>query len=199
MLDAIRMILDWSQLRDIGFDAVVYSAIAIVGSLLFLLRLVTGLFFDFDGLGDADIDVDVDPDGSAAFGIFSFLSITAFLMTTGWVGLATRLDAQLGPMPTAAISVASGVAMMFVTGLAMIGVRRLAQEQSYDLKTAVGRTAQVYMTIPGKSKGTGKVRVSVSGRSMIVSARTEGEELEAFTDVHVVDLRDDGVLLVEPT
>ena len=145
----------------------------------------------------AEADVDIDSDGSAAFGIFSFLSVTAFLMTTGWVGLATRLDLGLTPLPAAAISVVSGAVMMFITGFLMVAVRRLAQEQTYDMKTAVGRTGQVYMSIPAESEGAGQVRVSISGRSMIVSARTEGPALEAFTDIRVTDVRDDGVLIVE--
>ena len=63
--------------------------------------------------------------------------------------------------------------------------------------TAVGRTGQVYMTIPEQGNGAGQVRVSVSGRRMIVPARTEGPGLDAFTDIRVVSVRDDGVLIVE--
>jgi membrane protein implicated in regulation of membrane protease activity len=192
VLDAFRLIFDWAELRAIGFDAVIYAAIAVVGTLLFLLRLLLGLFFDVEGMAEADVEI--DSEGSAAFGIFSFLSVTAFLMTTGWVGLATRLDLQLAALPAAAISIASGAVMMCLTGFLMVAVRRLAQEQSYDLSTAVGRTGQVYMAIP--EHGTGKVRVSVSGRSMIVDARSDGPALDAFTDVQVVEVRDDGVLIV---
>ena len=95
MVDAIRLILDWSELRSVGFDAVIYSAVAMIGTLLFFIRLLLGLFLGVEGMAEADVEV--DSEGSAAFGIFSFLSITAFLMTTGWVGLATRLDAELPP------------------------------------------------------------------------------------------------------
>jgi hypothetical protein len=84
---------------------------------------------------------------------------------------------------------------MVTTGLAMVALRRMATEKHYDMATAVGRTGQVYMAIP--QGGSGQVRVEVSGRSMIVPARTPGEPLEAFADVRVTEVRDDGVVIVE--
>ncbi|MEM9251281.1 MAG: hypothetical protein AAGB29_02930 [Planctomycetota bacterium] len=192
MFDAIRFIFNWPELTAVGFDCVIYSALAIVGTVLFLIRLALMTFLD----ADADFDVDV-ADGPDGLGILSFLSVTAFMMTTGWVGLAARLDLGWSMVPAGALAFASGGSMMVLTGFAMIAVRRLAEEKTFDLATAVGRTGQVYMKIPETGSGTGKVRVSVSGRSMIVDARTEGAQLEAFADVRVVSVRDDGVLLVE--
>ncbi|MEM7681531.1 MAG: hypothetical protein AAF288_06220 [Planctomycetota bacterium] len=194
MLDVLKILFDLAELRAVGLDAVAYAALAVVGTVLLLLRLGLGLFLDLDGFGD----VDLDAEGSSGFGVFSFLSITAFLMIAGWVGLALRLDQQWEPLPAGIASFGSGTTVMFATAAVMFGVRQMAEEKSFDLKTAVGRTGQVYMTVPESGEGKGQVRVSVSGRSMIVDARSAGPKLEAFTDVRVTEVRDDGVLLVEP-
>ncbi|MEM6333978.1 MAG: hypothetical protein AAF823_11640 [Planctomycetota bacterium] len=187
MLDAIRFIFDWGELSAVGFDCVIYSAMAIVGTVLFLIRLAMMTFLDFD--------TDVETDGVDGLGILSFLSVTAFMTATGWVGLGLRLDLGWGVLPSAAVSLGSGTGVMVATGMAMLWLKRLAHEKHYDMQTAVGRTGQVYMTIP--ADGSGQVRVEISGRSMIVPARGTGEALEAFTDVKVTEVRDDGVVIVE--
>ena len=197
MLDAIRLIFDWTELRVVGFDAVVYAALALGGTGLFLARLLLGFVMDFGDAADA-ADLDVDLDSNASFSIFSFLSITAFMMGTGWMGLATRLDLELGPIPSAVIAIGFGLVLMFGSAALLMGVRRLAQVQTYDPRTAIGRTGRVYLTIPARGSGNGRVRVSVSGRSMILDARTTGPAIDAFADVRVVDVRDDNVLIVEP-
>ena len=42
------------------------------------------------------------------------------------------------------------------------------------------------------------MEVSVSGRRKILTAITQGKALSAFTDVRVVEVRDDQTLVVEP-
>ena len=76
--------------------------------------------------------------------------------------------------------------------------RRLDQSIEYDIRTAVGRTGRVYLTIPEKGHGHGQVEVSVSGRRKIVRAVSAGPRLEAFTDVRIVDARDDETLVAGP-
>ena len=77
-------------------------------------------------------------------------------------------------------------------------MRRLNREVGYDPSTAVGRTARVYLTIPEKGKGTGQVEVSVSGRKKVLKAISSGPKINAFSDVKVIEVRDDETLVVEP-
>ncbi|MEM1098292.1 MAG: hypothetical protein AAGH92_05835, partial [Planctomycetota bacterium] len=92
-MDLIRVLLDWGVLRtDYGFDALVYAILAAAGTALFVLRLGLMLVLGIDG--DADIDVSDVGDG-AGFSIFSILSVTAFLMGAGWMGLVARVDWEL--------------------------------------------------------------------------------------------------------
>jgi hypothetical protein len=87
--------------------------------------------------------------------------------------------------------------MMFLASAMMFGIRRLSKEAHYDLNTAIGCTAQVYMTIPAKGKGRGQVTVIVSGRRKQIPAISSDKELKAFASVNVVAVQDDGCLVVE--
>ncbi len=189
------LLFDFSGLAERGFDAVAYFLMALVGTGLFLVRLAfAGFGGDGGDMGDGDVDFDSD----ASFTFFSVLSILAFFMGTGWMGLACRLDWGLGRAPSAAIALGTGVAMMsFASGL-MYFTRKLNLRVDYDLKTAIGRTAKVYLTIPQKGKGNGQVEVSVSGRKKVLPASSTGPKIPAFDAVKVIEVRDDGVLLVEP-
>ncbi|MEM1107639.1 MAG: hypothetical protein AAGH99_03010 [Planctomycetota bacterium] len=190
----LQLLLNWHELRtDFGLDAVIYAGLAMAGTLLFLLRLGLSLLF---GFGETDFDVeDLDHGG---FPLISILSITSFFMGAGWMGLIARVDWGLEPVPSSFAAGGFGFLCMLLSASLMFGARKLTQDVTYDVKTAVGRTGQVYMSIPAKGKGAGQVRVSVSGRSMIVAAISAGPAFEAFTDITVVDARDDQTLVVGP-
>lgn len=191
------LLFDWNGLVEKGADAATYFVLAAIGTLLFLGRLIFALFVG-DGGGDFDVDADFDAGTDASFTLFSLLSIMAFIMGTGWMGLACRLDWGLGRAPSAVLAVGFGVLMMlFASGL-MFLTRKLNRHIQYDAKTAVGRTARVYMTVPAHGKGQGQIQVNVSGRLKVMNAVSNGGKIPEFTDVKVVDVRDDETLVVEP-
>jgi hypothetical protein len=196
MLDSI---LDWSRLTELGADVTAYFILAATGTVLFLIRLGMALFLGDGGDAvDGDMDLDVGGHSDAAFSFFSVLSILAFFMGAGWMGLACRLDWEMGRVGSALLSAGFGGAMMTTASGLTYFTRRLNKESRYDLATAVGKTARVYLTIPEKGKGHGQVEVSVSGRRKIIRASSTGPELVAFSDVEVVSVRDDDSLIVEP-
>ena len=191
MLD---LLFDWSNLVEVGADAAAYMVIAVLGTVLFLLRLGLSMFSG----GEGDFDTNLDYDADVSFQFFSVLSILAFFMGSGWMGLACRLEWGLGRVPSSLISAGFGFAMMIAASGMAIAMRRLNREVGYDASTAVGHTARVYLTIPEKGKGTGQVEVSVSGRKKVLKAISTGPKLNAFSDVRVVEVRDDETMVVEP-
>ena len=190
-----RLLFDWDALLEQGADAAFYFVMAAVGTLLFLFRLG---FAIFGADADGDVDVDLEADSTGAFQVFSVLSILAFFMGAGWMGLACRIDWGLGRLPSALAAAGFGFLMMLAASGLAWGARRLNREVTYDLGTAVGHTARVYLTIPASGEGLGQVEVSVSGRRKVIQAASRGAEIAAFSDVKVVDVRDDEVLIVEP-
>lgn len=188
------VLLNWPELVQQGGDAVTYFVMAAVGTSLFLLRLVFALF---GGGGDLDVDGDLHGASDASFTMFSLLSVMAFVMGTGWMGLACRIDWGLGRPLSAVAAVGFGLTMMLLASGLMHWARTLNREVTYDLETAVGRTARVYMAIPARDAGQGQVQVSVSGRLMTVGAVSVGPAMAAFESVKVVGVRDDDTLVVE--
>ncbi len=181
------------ELMTFGVDAVVYSALAIIGSLLFILRLGFSVFGGVDG----DFDMDVDTGSDASFGFVSVLSILAFFMGAGWMGLACTISWGLGHFVSGLAAAGFGTLMMVFAAGMMFGLRRLTKEARDDLYTAIGHTAQVYLTRPASGKGRGQVTVTVSGRKKVLAATTTGKEIKAFTAVTVVAVEDDESLVVE--
>lgn len=195
MMKFLELLLDWQNLRiDFGVDAVIYAALALAGTALFVLRLGLSLLL---GIGD-EMDFDTgDLEHGGGFPLISLLSLTAFFMGAGWMGLIARVDWGLSPTASAFAAGGFGFVLMLLSASLMFGAKRLTQDVTYDVKTAVGRTGQCYMAIPAKGEGSGQVRVSVSGRSMIVSAISNGTAIQAFKDITVIDARDDETLIVQ--
>lgn len=196
-------IFNWTELTNKGGDAVTYFFIAAGATTLFVLRLILMLFGADDGDTDFDIDVDgageVDHMGSGeAFNLFSLLSILAFLMGVGWMGLTARLTWDLGATVSVLVAVGSGGCMMLLAASLMFFVKRLEKVTGYDVKSCVGHTGRVYLTIPATGKGSGQIEITVTGRRKILTGRTNGEEIAAFTPVKVVEITDDNIAIVEP-
>ncbi len=189
----LKYLFNFMELRELfGIDAMVYAVLAILGTVLFFLRLGLGLLF---GIGD-ELDFDADMGDGSDFGLISVLSVTSFVMGAGWMGLVAQIDWGLSDGMSAVLSVGFGFAMMVLSASLLFGMQRLSYEPTTDLTTAVGRTGTVYMTIP--QGGSGKVRVEVQGQTMIKPARTTSGTIREFTDVTVTEIRDDGTFIVAP-
>lgn len=191
----LDILLHWDEALSYGMDVVVYVIMALVGTLFFVIRLALALFFG----GDSDVDGDLADIGDhGAFNMFSVLSILAFFMGAGWMGLTCRIDWNLSSIVSAASATGFGFVLMMMASGLMAVARKLNRVVEYDPATAVGHTASVYMTIPAKGDGMGKIQVSVSGRQKTMNAISNGPRIREFTSVKVLSVRDDGAFLVEP-
>ncbi|MDH3591013.1 MAG: hypothetical protein OER88_03990 [Planctomycetota bacterium] len=189
------LLLNWEELSRLGTDLVAYAALALIGTLFFVVRLLFALF----GF-DADADVDGDLDGSASdasFSLFSLLSILAFLMGAGWMGLAARLEWGLARPTSFLLAVGFGSFMMTTASGLMLFLRKMTHEGRYDLGTAVGKTGRAYVNIPAKGEGQGQIEIVVSGRKKILSAVSDGDKIASFSAVRVLEVRDDDTLVVQ--
>ena len=179
-------------------DSTVYFVMGAIGTALFLVKVL----LMFIG-GDADTDFDIDVDGGievhgGGFSLFSLLSILAFMMGAGWMGLLCRQDFELGAALSAIIASAFGFALMLFASLGMLVLMRLQQSGKYDVNQAVGKLGKVYLTIPEAGAGTGQIQMNVDGRNTVLTAASAGGKIDSFASVKVVEVRDDGVVVVEP-
>jgi len=192
----LDLLFNWSDALRYGMDVIAYLIMALVGTVFFTLRLLLALFFGGDGDVDGDL-ADVG-DGDGAFSMFSLLSILAFFMGAGWMGLTCRIDWGLSSIGSAAAATGFGLVLMLLASGLMAFARSLNQTVSYDLNTAVGHTASVYMSIPERGEGRGQIKVTVSGRLKTIDAISTGPPIPEFKSVKVVSVRDDGTYVVEP-
>lgn len=186
---------DIQQYSAIGVDVAAYFVVAATATLAFLVKLGLSLVGGDTELDAGDLDVGID--STAAFGLFSVLSILAFLMGASWMGLACRVNWGVGPVLAATIATGFGLALMVGSAGLMYAVRQMTHIPRLDLRTAMGRTGTVYLTVPAKGKGQGQIEVTVSGRRKVLTAVSEDDEIPAFATARVIGVRKGNVLLVE--
>ena len=176
----------------------VYWFCAILGSTLVLLQFCATLFglgggdLDADGIPDS-LDSDVDGADGDASGVpflkaLSIRTATAGVAFFGLGGLAGEA-ANWGKGATAALAIVLGIAAIYGVYFLLRLLSRFGEDGSIRESTAVGATGTVYLRIPAKRSGQGKVTVSQQGRSMEYAAETDDEnELTTGTPIVVVKL-----------
>lgn len=187
----------WGNLSTLQM---IYWVITIPASLIFIIQLVMtflGSDADADGLdavGDADLSV--DSDSGVDFQFISLKNFVAFFTVFGWVGLACIY----GEMPNwlaVLISTVSGIIMMLIMASIYYFMGKLTETGTLNLKTAVGKTATVYLFIPEKRKATGKVQLKIQGYRTLDAMTDDDEMIPTGAIVQIVDIVNDDILLVK--
>jgi len=171
---------DWTMVK-------VYLAFAIAGGSLLLGQLGLSVFGLGDG-DDVDPDVDVDDlDGGDGLSFLSIRGIAAFFTLFGLVGAGGTTSGWSGGI-TAISAFSSGFLIMLFIALAMRWFRRQQSSGHLRPENALGKTARVYLRIPARNGGKGKITVSVQGRSLELEAVTKGPELSTGSTCRVVSM-----------
>ena len=159
-----------------------YLWCAIVGGIVLLFQLVAG----FVGLeyGHAH-DGHFGDSGGEGLNLLSVRSIAAGIAFFGIAGLAA---AAFGPVLSAVAAVGAGTAAMVSVAALIRAFGRLERDATVSLVSAVGTTGSVYLSIPARREGAGKVHVTVQGRLVECRAVTDEGDLPTGTPVLVVDV-----------
>lgn len=181
----------------------VFWAIALVTTLVFAIQMI----LTFIGIGDADMDVDMADgadfsDGSTldmggTMQLFTVRNMVNFFLGFGWGGVCL---ASLIPNPFLLVIAAVAVGILFVVAFLIVyrQLFRLESNGAYHLDDCVGRTVDVYLTIPAKRDGCGKVQVSFNGSVQELSAMTDSSlAIPSGAKVHVVEIIDGTTVLVD--
>lgn len=158
---------------------IAYFVIACVGTLFLLVQIILMIIGAADG--DADFDTDTDGDGAldshtdTGISLFTMKGLTAFFAIGGWTGLLLlSYDVNVGA--SVGISVAAGLAAYFIVWGLIRLILRLQEDGTVNFGSAVGKTATVYVSIPPKREGRGKITLTLQGRFTEADAVTDGEE-----------------------
>lgn len=186
----------------------VYLVMALVGGVILLIQVVLQVIglggeADVGDVGadgadgvDADVDADAAHSGNLFFGILSFKAIIGFCAFFGLTGLSL-LDKDMGVGMRVALSCCAGFVAMFVIAWMMRALYSLQASGTMDVRRVVGHTAGVYLRIPAKSHGKGKVTVEVEGRSIEIEAVTDGDAIPTGGRVRILEMVGDDCVKVE--
>jgi len=131
--------------------------------------------------------------------MFNFQGVVAGATVFGLAGLAATA-AKISMWPALAIAFAAAFAMMAVVDGVFTLMANMESDGTIDLQQAVGKAATVYLGIPAKNEGQGKITMSLQQRLMEFPAVTfKDAPLEAGRNVQVVAVVDGSVMLVVPS
>lgn len=127
--------------------------------------------------GGASTDVEHHHHGSTwFFGVITFRTVVAALTFFGLTGLAAESNG-VAPLRTLVVAVAAGAAAMFAVHWMMQALYKLRADGTVRIGQAVGLTGSVYVRIPGRHGGAGKVQLSLQNRTMEFQAVTGEDDL----------------------
>lgn len=158
---------------------------------------------DLDAAGDVSggelLDADIGDAVSGDFGslkLFTIQGAVAFLATFAWVSIV-GVKADLHEVVALLIGFVCGLIVMYGVAKLLQLSAKLAENGTFRIKSIIGETAQVYLTILPSGEGGGKITVSGVSRFTELDAITEGQqEIPSGTRVRIVDVRGD-VAVVE--
>lgn len=188
--------MDWAAAwESLNWFSKIYWIIAIPSSIAFIIQMVlTFVGGDFDS--DMDLDAEIDADTGVGFQFFTIKNTIAFFTVFGWTGLGC-IDAGLHPFLTILISTIAGFIMVLILSSLFYFMSKMSEDGTLKLKNAVGKIAEVYLTIPKMQAGYGKVQIKVQGSLRELEAMTlDEEDLKSGSLVQVIDIINDQVLLV---
>lgn len=188
--------LEWFS--NLDFLAKIYWFIAIMGSIIFIIVMIMA-FVGGDADDLEDIDSEIDSDVGIGFQFLTFKNLVGFFTIFGWSGIAC-IDAGL-PMPlTIVISIISGLVMMTIMAALFFFMMKLTDSGTLKYKNAIGAIGEVYLTIGADRTKMGKVSVRVQGAVRELEALTDSfTELKSGTIIKVVDVTENGILIVDQT
>jgi len=178
-----------------------FWGISIIFSFLFVIQFVLSLIgLDFESDTDIDVSADSDTGGDysldASFTLFSVRSIIAFFTFFGWTGVLA-INAGFGTMMAVILASLSGFLAMAMVGYMMYLFSKLGESGNIDVNEALFQTGEVYLTIPEGKRGQGKIHINIQGVLKEMDAITEGKMIANGSNVRVVEVIDDKILVVE--
>ena len=137
-----------------------------------------------------------DDHGLEGLRLFTVRGIVAFFAVGGWIGIA-MVDFGIYAPLAGIIALAAGFLSLLAVSLMLKWSMKLQEDGTVNINGAIGRTAEVYTTIPPKMSGQGKVLVGFNERYMELAAVTkEDTSFKSAQMVKVLDVLEDSVLLI---
>lgn len=207
----------WSEL---GFLKQIFYTVAVPATIILVIQSIMsiiglsdmdadldgiqGLDSDgFDGLDQMDMpdeidvgEVDVEDSFSGDFKFFTIRGIIAFFTVFGWTGAA--LAGRTATILVVFIALISGLMAMVLIGYMFYSMTKLQSSGNIQYINCIGKTGEVYLTIPPNKQGKGKVTLTVQERLIEVNAlTTDSGPIKSGESVKVISMLTDHTVIVE--
>ncbi|MBL7833564.1 MAG: NfeD family protein [Cyclobacteriaceae bacterium] len=174
----------------------IFWFVAIPTSLIFLIQTI----MTFAGVDATDgLEADFDGDlahGETPFQLFSLRNLINFLLGFSWTGISFFNTIE-NKTVLIGLAVLVGAAFVYVFFVIIRQIQKLAEDNSFKIDSTINKTAEVYLAIPERKSGKGKVMVSVKGTFHELDAMTEYEKIPSHAMVRIVKVLNGNILLVE--
>jgi hypothetical protein len=175
----------------------VYWIIAGIASFVFVIQTI----MTFVGMDSSDgLDVNLDSDSGemhadASYPFFSVRSLVNFFLGIGWGGVCFY-DTFTSKLWVLVAAVLTGIVLVLIFIVVFKQMMRLKCDNTFHIGETVGKTADVYLTIPAEKSGKGKIQISVRGAFHEIDAQTEGERISTGAIIRVDQVIDSQTILV---
>lgn len=148
----------------------IYWCLAVPATLFFLLQLI----FSFLGADSPDDvpDAEIESDTGIGFQFFTWKNLVAFFTIFGWTGIVMT-NGGYSDAIALLVAILAGVVMMTMMAGIFYLLSRATADGTLRLADAIGKTGEVYLTVPARKSGIGKVQVTVGGSLRTLDAMTD--------------------------
>jgi hypothetical protein len=190
----------------------IFLFIALPATLILVIQMIMQIFgFGNESAEGLEADMSSDVPGSesayadaseissslSALRIFTFQGIVAFFAISGWVGLLL-LMVEVHPVISIIVAFVAGTTAMILLSLIFRAMMKLQSSGNIVLSKTIGLPAQVYLKVPAKGKGSGKVTVLIQERFREYDAITDAlEDIPSGVQVTITGIVSGSTLKVE--
>lgn len=173
----------------------IYWAIALPFTIFFMLQMVLSLFAGGDH-PDNVVDVDVETDHGISFQFLTIKNMVGFFTIFSWTAIACTTAGWSTSM-TLITATISGLAMMTMMASIFYLMTKMNSSGTMKISEAIGKSGEVYLTVPAKRNSTGKIQITVGGLSRTLDAMTDDDEnIQTGKQAKVSAILDNNIILV---
>ncbi len=174
----------------------IFWYVALPASLIFIIQsIMTFIGMDSHDSSATDMHTDAGGDGMA-FHVFTLRNLINFSLGFSWTGISFY-NMINNHFLLICIAIIIGIQFIALFFYLMIQINRLSEDNSFKIKDTIDKTGSVYLSIPERKTGKGKVQVSINGAFHELDAITEKEKIETGAAIKVLKVEDNDIVLVE--